>query len=85
MNPQTGRQVQSKIYRDVEDVVDEGGVRGGVIPVETPQVWVVNNLVGLDVDGRLRHSLGATGEVGVQSPPVLRTHGAEVPKLNTIC
>lgn len=66
---------------DVEDVVDEGRVRHGVVPVKWLQPWVENCSGRRDVDRGLARPSRALGEVGAQGAPVVRTDGAGVPEL----
>jgi hypothetical protein len=68
-----------KPYRGVDDVVDEGGVGDGVVPVEGLHRRVVDGLVRGDVDRGLPRPRGAAREVGVHAAPVVRAHGADVP------
>jgi hypothetical protein len=75
----------SNTNQDVDDVVDEGGVGDGVVPVERLHRRVVDGLVRGDVDRGLARPHGAEREVGVHAAPVVGTHGADVPELGFAC
>jgi hypothetical protein len=64
------------------DVVDEGGVGDGVVPVERLHRRVVDGLVRGDVDRGLARAHGAEREVWVHAAPVV---GADVPELGFAC
>jgi hypothetical protein len=80
----TNKQKQATTDRDVDDVVDEGGVGHGVVPVERLQRRVGDRLGRGDVDRGLLRPCRALPEAGAQCAPVVGTDGAGVPELGAI-